>query len=188
MAQSGTPLSTPAASFIPWTVERARVTGGLMLAMFVAAMDSSVVSTAVPTIEGDLGGFALYPWLIAGYLLTSTTTVPLWGRLADIYGRRRVLLAGLTWFVVTSLLCAAAPDMAWLVAFRALQGIGAGCVLPVALTTVGDIFPIAQRARLQGLFSSVWAVAALAGPTLGALLSPRSAGAGFSGSTCPSSL
>lgn len=169
MAQSGTPLSTPAASFIPWTVERARVTGGLMLAMFVAAMDSSVVSTAVPTIAGDLGGFALYPWLIAGYLLTSTTTVPLWGRLADIYGRRRVLLAGLTWFVVTSLLCAAAPDMAWLVAFRALQGIGAGCVLPVALTTVGDIFPIAQRARLQGLFSSVWAVAALAGPTLGAL-------------------
>ncbi len=154
---------------VPWTVQRVRVTAGLMLAMLVAAMDSSVVSTAIPTIAGELGRFSLYPWLIAGYLLTSTTTVPLWGRLADIHGRRRVLLAGLALFVVSSLLCAAAPDMAWLVAFRALQGMGAGCVLPVALTTVGDLFPIAQRARLQGLFSSVWAVAALAGPTLGAV-------------------
>jgi EmrB/QacA subfamily drug resistance transporter len=140
-----------------------------MLAMLVAAMDSSVVSTAVPTIAGQLGHFSLYPWLIAGYLLTSTTTVPLWGRLADIHGRRRVLLAGLGWFLVTSVLCASAPDMVWLVGFRALQGVGAGCLLPVALTTVGDLFTMEQRARIQGVFSSVWAVAALAGPTLGAL-------------------
>src|SRR5207302_6771657 len=115
-----------------------------MLAMLVAAMDSSVVSTAVPSIAGELGHFTLYPWLISGYLLTSTTTVPLWGRLADIHGRRRVLLAGLAWFTGTSLLCGWAPDMAWLVAFRALQGVAAGCLLPVALTMVGDLFTIEQ--------------------------------------------
>src|SRR5262245_59370982 len=154
---------------VVWTARRVRVTGGLMLAMFVAALDSSVVSTAVPTIAGELGHFALYPWLIAGYLLTSTTTVPLWGRLADIHGRRRVLLAGLAWFLVASLLCASAPGMTWLVGFRALQGVGAGCLLPVALTMVGDLFTMEQRARIQGIFSSVWAVAALIGPALGAI-------------------
>jgi EmrB/QacA subfamily drug resistance transporter len=157
-----------AASTVLWTAGRVRVTAGLLLAVFVSAMDASVVSTAVPTIAGDLGHFSLYPWLIAGYLLTSTTTVPLWGRLADIHGRRRILLAGLGWFLVASVLCALAPDMAWLVAFRALQGVGAGCVLPVALTAIGDLFTLEQRARIQGVFSSVWAVAALAGPALGA--------------------
>jgi EmrB/QacA subfamily drug resistance transporter len=154
---------------VTWTAHTVRVTFGLMVAIFVAAMDSSVVATAVPTIAGQLGQFSLYPWLISGYLLTSTTTVPLWGRLADIHGRRRVLLVGMAWFVATSLLCGWAPDMAWLVAFRALQGVGAGCLLPVALTMVGDLFTIEQRARMQGAFSSVWAIAALAGPALGAV-------------------
>src|SRR5215471_6067598 len=111
-----------------WTRQRVRVTASLLLAIFVSATDASIVATAVPTIAGELGGFALYPWLISGYLLTSTTTVPLWGRLADIHGRRRVLLAGLACFVAASLLCAAAPGMAWLVAFRAFQGVGAGCL------------------------------------------------------------
>ncbi len=161
--------TAPGPERVAWTAQRIRITGGLMLAMFVAAMDSSVVSTAIPTIAGELGHFALYPWLIAGYLLTSTTTVPLWGRLADIHGRRRVLLAGLAWFLAASVLCALAPDMTWLVVFRALQGVAAGCLLPVALTTVGDLFSVEQRARLQGIFSSVWAVAALAGPALGAI-------------------
>jgi EmrB/QacA subfamily drug resistance transporter len=159
----------PTAGSVTWTAHTVRVTFGLMVAIFVAAMDASVVATAVPTIAGQLGQFSLYPWLISGYLLTSTTTVPLWGRLADIHGRRRVLLAGMAWFVATSLLCGWAPDMPWLVAFRALQGIGAGCILPVALTMVGDLFTIEQRARMQGAFSSVWAIAALAGPTLGAV-------------------
>jgi len=154
---------------VTWTAHTIRLTVGMMVAIFVSAMDASVVATAVPTIAGQLGQFSLYPWLISGYLLTSTTTVPLWGRLADIHGRRRVLLAGLAWFTATSLLCGWAPSMAWLVAFRALQGVGAGCILPVALTMVGDLFTIEQRARMQGAFSSVWAVAALAGPTLGAV-------------------
>ncbi len=163
-----TTAPAPAVDRLPWTPQRIRITVGLLVALFISAMDGTVVATAVPTIAGELGRFELYPWVIAGYLLTSTTTVPIWGRLADIHGRRRVLLAGLAWFVATSLLCGVAPSMEWLVAFRALQGIGAGCLLPVTLTTVGDLFPLAQRARLQGMFSSVWAVAALIGPTRGA--------------------
>lgn len=165
-----TTTAEPAAgAAVVWTARRLRIVAGLLLAMFVAAMDSSIVATAVPTIAGELGHFALYPWLIAGYLLTSTTTVPLWGRLADIHGRGRVLMVGLTWFLVASVLCASAPDMRWLIGFRALQGVGAGCLIPVAMTTVGDLFTMEQRARLMGVFSSAWAVAALAGPTVGAV-------------------
>ena len=104
-----------------------RVMAGLMLSLFVAAMDSTVVGTALPTIAKELGSFQLYAWIVAGYLITATTTVPIWGRLADIRGRRPVLLAGLLIFIVASALCAASPGMGWLIAFRTLQGIGAGC-------------------------------------------------------------
>jgi EmrB/QacA subfamily drug resistance transporter len=142
---------------------------GLMLSLFVAAMDSTVVGTALPTIARELGSFALYPWIVAGYLVTATTTVPVWGRLADIRGRRPVLLAGVAIFVGASALCAASPTMLWLIAFRTLQGIGAGCIQPLVFTIVSDIFPMRQRARLQGFFSSMWAIAAIVGPALGAL-------------------
>jgi EmrB/QacA subfamily drug resistance transporter len=142
---------------------------GLMVSLFVAAMDSTVVSTALPTIARDLGGFSLYPWVFTGFLLTSTTTVPLGGRLADMIGRKRVLLAGLAVFVGASVLCGLAPSMPFLIVFRAVQGIGAGCLQPVVFTIVGDTFPTAQRARLQGFFSAVWAVAAVIGPVLGAV-------------------
>src|SRR5256885_3174329 len=142
---------------------------GLMLSLFVAAMDSTVVGTALPTIARDLGEFQLYPWVFSGYLITATTTVPIWGRLADRYGRRLVLLTGITIFVPASMLCAASPGMAALIVFRTLQGVGAGCIQPVVFTLVGDIFPLPQRARLQGFFSSMWAVAAVIGPALGAV-------------------
>jgi EmrB/QacA subfamily drug resistance transporter len=142
---------------------------GLMLCIFVAAMDSTVVGTALPTIARELNGFSLYSWVFAGYLLTGTTSVPIWGRLADLYGRRRVLLAGLAIFVIASLLCGASTSMVALILFRTLQGVGAGCLQPVTITVIGDIFPLAQRARLQGLFSAMWAVAAITGPLLGAL-------------------
>jgi len=141
----------------------------LMISIFVAAMDSTVVGTALPTIARELGSFELYPWIVAGYLITGTTTVPLWGRLADIRGRKPVLLSGLVIFVVASALCAWSPSMLWLIAFRTLQGIGAGCIQPLVFTTVGDIFPLEQRARLQGFFSSMWAIASIVGPGLGAL-------------------
>src|SRR6266581_4903248 len=134
---------------------------GLMLSLFVAAMDSTVVGTALPTIARELGEFQLYPWVFSGYLITATTTVPIWGRLADRYGRRLVLLTGITIFVTASMLCAASPGMAALIVFRTLQGVGAGCIQPVVFTLVGDIFPLPQRARLQGFFSSMWAVAAV---------------------------
>ena len=161
--------SEQTATRIPWTPVLVRVMAALMASLFVAAMDSTVVGTALPTIARELGSFELYPWIVAGYLITGTTTVPLWGRLADIRGRKPVLLAGLAIFVVASALCAWSPSMPWLIAFRTLQGVGAGCIQPVVFTTVGDIFPIAQRARLQGFFSSMWAIAAIVGPGLGAL-------------------
>ncbi len=154
---------------VAWTPDLVRIMAGLMLSLFVAAMDSTVVGTALPTIAHELGSFQLYPWIVAGYLITATTTVPIWGRLADSHGRRVMLLAGVFTFIVASALCAASPSMAWLIAFRTLQGIGAGCIQPLVFTVVGDIFPLPQRARLQGFFSSMWAVAAIVGPALGAL-------------------
>jgi EmrB/QacA subfamily drug resistance transporter len=158
------------ADFVPWTPARVRVTAGLMIAMFVAALDSTVVGTALPTIGRELGDFALYPLIFSGYLLTSTTTVAIWGRLADLFGRRPVLLVGLAIFVGSSVLCGLAGGMLALVVFRALQGVGAGCVQPITLTLVGDLFPLRQRARVVGLFAGVWGIAALVGPLLGALL------------------
>jgi EmrB/QacA subfamily drug resistance transporter len=155
--------------FIPWTPARVRVTVGLMIAMFVAALDSTIVGTALPTIGRELGDFALFPLVFSGYLLTSTTTVSIWGRLADLYSRRPVLLVGLGLFVGASMLCGLAPGMLSLVIFRALQGVGAGCVIPITLTFVGDLFPLRQRARMVGLFSGMWGVAALVGPLLGAV-------------------
>jgi MFS family permease len=158
------------ADFVPWTPARVRVTAGLMIAMFVAALDSTVVGTALPTIGRELGDFALYPLIFSGYLLTSTTTVAIWGRLADLFGRKPVLLIGLAIFVGSSVLCGLSGGMLALVVFRALQGVGAGCVQPITLTLVGDLFPLRQRARVVGLFASVWGIAALVGPLLGALL------------------
>ncbi|MEA2682242.1 MAG: hypothetical protein QOK05_570 [Chloroflexota bacterium] len=155
---------------VPWTSERIRWTGGLMLAMLVAAMDSTIVGTALPTIGGELGNFSLYPWVFSGYLLTATTTVPLWGKLADLYGRKLVLYAGLAIFVGASVLCASAHSMLALVLFRALQGLGAGSLQPVTTTLVGDLFPMPQRAKIQGLFGGMWALAAVTGPLLGAVL------------------
>ena len=154
---------------VRWTPPVVRLMAGLMLSLFVAAMDSTVVGTALPSISRELGQFALYPWVFSGYLITATTSVPLWGRMADLHGRRRVLLGGMALFVVASVLCAASPSMGWLIAFRTLQGIGAGCIQPLVFTVVGDVFPIAQRARLQGFFSGMWAIAAVIGPALGAL-------------------
>ncbi|TMG26091.1 MAG: MFS transporter [Chloroflexi bacterium] len=162
-------MSSPAITRLNWTGDLVRVMAGLMLSLFVAAMDSTVVGTALPTIARELGEFQLYPWVFSGYLITATTTVPIWGRLADRYGRRLVLLTGITIFVTASMLCAASPGMAALIVFRTLQGVGAGCIQPVVFTLVGDIFPLPQRARLQGFFSSMWAVAAVIGPAIGAV-------------------
>lgn len=159
----------PAPTSRPWTPALVALMAGLMVSLFVAAMDSTVVSTALPTIARDLGDFSLYPWVFTGFLLTSTTAVPLGGRVADMFGRKRVLLVGLAVFVGASILCGLAPSMPLLIVFRTVQGIGAGCLQPVVFTIVGDTFPTAQRARLQGFFSAMWAIAAVIGPVLGAV-------------------
>ena len=144
-----------------WTVV------AILLSMFLAAMEMTVVSTAMPTVVGDLGGLHLYAWAFAAYMLTSTVTVPIYGKLADLRGRKPVMLFGIALFLVGSFACGHADSMAELIGFRALQGLGAGAVQPIGLTIVGDLFDARQRARMQGIFGAVWGLAGLAGPLLG---------------------
>src|SRR5947209_14105237 len=134
------------------------VTIGLVLGMFLAALDTTIVGTALPSIVGKLGGINLYSWIFSIYLLTSTTTVPIYGKLADLYGRKPLFLFGSTLFLLGSVLCGAAQSMEQLIVFRAIQGLGAGAVLPIVLTIIGDIFELKERAKFQGLFSGVWGV------------------------------
>src|SRR5437868_522800 len=139
----------------------------LLLSLSMAAMEMTVVSTAMPTVVGDLGGIHLYSWVFTGYLLTSTVTVPLYGKLADLYGRKPVLLAGIGVFLVGSMASGLARGIGTLIAFRALQGLGAGAMQPTTLTIVGDIYNLEERSRMQGVFGAVWGVAGLVGPLLG---------------------
>lgn len=141
-----------------------------MIAMFMAAVESSIIATAMPTIVAQLGGFQLFSWAFSVYLLTQTVTIPIYGRLADLYGRKRVFYVGTGIFLIGSLLCGFATSMIELIVFRAIQGFGAGAILPVATTIVGDIYTGEERAKLQGYLSSVWGVAAIVGPSLGAFL------------------
>src|SRR3954462_13912353 len=150
--------------------DRGTVLVALMAATALVALDSTVLATAVPTIVRELGGFSQFPWLFSIYLLTSAVTTPLFGRLADPHGRRPVLLAGIGVFLLGSVLCAAAPTMALLIAGRAVQGLGAGAVQPVSLTVVGDLYTVAERARVQGYLASVWGMSAVLGPAIGGVL------------------
>jgi EmrB/QacA subfamily drug resistance transporter len=152
------------------TREQLLVTAGVMAGIAVAALDATVVGTAMPTIIGQLGGIEQYGWVFAAYLLTATTTVPVFSTLADIRGRKPVFLFGLALFVGGSALCGLSQSMLMLIVFRAIQGLGAGALQPIAFTIVGDIYPPRQRAKMQGLFSSVWGVSAIIGPALGGIL------------------
>ncbi|BDG02622.1 MDR family MFS transporter [Anaeromyxobacter oryzae] len=139
----------------------------LLLGLFLAAMEMTVVSTAMPTVVGELGGLPLYAWAFAAYMLTATVTVPIHGKLADLKGRKPVMLAGIALFLTGSAACGFARSMGALIAFRALQGLGAGAIQPVTLTIVADLFDLRERGRMQGLFGAVWGVAGLVGPLLG---------------------
>jgi EmrB/QacA subfamily drug resistance transporter len=142
----------------------------LMLGMTLAALDTTIVGTAMPSIVGKLGGFNLYSWVFSAYLLTSTTTVPIYGKLADLYGRKPLFLIGTALFLLGSIASGASQTMEQLIVFRAVQGLGAGAVLPLVLTIIGDIFDLSERARVQGFFSGVWGVASVVGPAVGGLI------------------
>ncbi|BAD41051.1 MDR family MFS transporter [Symbiobacterium thermophilum] len=142
----------------------------LMLASFLTAVDVTIVDTAMPRIVGSLGGFSMLTWLVSAYMLTSTATMPVYGKLADIIGRKRTFTIGAVIFVIGSALCGAAPSMEALILFRALQGLGAGAMQPTVQTILGDIFTPAERAKVQGWFSAVWGFSALAGPLVGGLM------------------
>jgi EmrB/QacA subfamily drug resistance transporter len=146
---------------------RGLVVAALMLTTGLAAIDSTIVATAVPQIVHDLGGFAKFPWLFSLYLLTQSVLVPIYGRLADVFGRKPMLLFGVAVFLVASVLCGAAWSMVSLIAFRGLQGIGAGAIIPMTTTIIGDLYEPADRGRIQGYISSVWGASAIVGPTLG---------------------
>ena len=141
-----------------------------MMAIVLTATEGSIVATAMPTIVADLGGFHLFSWAFAAFLLTQAVSIPIYGRLADLYGRKPVFFAGTSLFLVASLLCGLASGMAPFIIFRALQGAGAGAIQPIATTIVGDIYTPAERARVQGYLSGVFGIAALFGPPLGAFL------------------
>ena len=154
---------------------------GLLLAALLAAIDQTIVGTAEPRIIAQLSGFDRYPWVATAYLLTSTISVPIFASLSDIYGRKPFFMLGATLFVATSALCGAAGTLAFmpidgmgqLIVFRGLQGIGAGMVLGLLFTIVGDIFSPSERGRYQGLFAAVWGVASIFGPTLGGWLTDQ---------------
>lgn len=146
------------------------VTIGIMLSLFLASMESTVVATAMPTIVGQLGGLEHYSWVFSAFMLASTTTVPLYGKLSDLYGRRNIYLAAMTLFLTGSVLCGQAQSMPQLIFARALQGIGAGGIAPLAFILIGEMFTLEQRAKMQGFFSGVWGVSSIAGPLLGGFI------------------
>ena len=147
--------------------ERRLVTAALVLGMFLAALEATAVGTAMPTAVADLGGVARYSWVFSAYLLTSTVSIPLWGKLSDLYGRRRFYLWCVGLFLLGSALSGAARSMPELILFRALQGFGAGGLLPLGMSVLADLYSLEERGRMQGLLSGVWGVASVVGPVTG---------------------
>src|SRR4051812_25672351 len=157
----------PATSGVGFRSERGPVLIGVMLSTALVAIDATVIATAVPSIVSSVGGFTEFPWLFSVYLLAQAVTVPGYGKLADLFGRKPGMLFGIGLFLAGSILCGAAWSMGALIAFRAIQGLGAGAVQPMAMTIVGDIYTLQERAQVQGYIASVWAVSSVVGPTLG---------------------
>ncbi|MGJ3190109.1 MFS transporter [Paenarthrobacter sp. FR1] len=160
-------MTTMTAEGIGFRSRRGPILIALMLSTGLVAIDSTIVATAVPSIVNDVGGFSSFPWLFSGYLLAQAVSVPVYAKLSDVVGRKPVLLTGIGLFLLGSILCGVAWSMPALIAFRVLQGLGAGAVLPMAMTVVGDIYTVAERAKVQGYLASVWALSSVLGPTLG---------------------
>lgn len=149
--------------------------GPILLALMVStgliAMDATILATAVPSVVRDLGGFSQFPWLFSVYLLAQAVSVPIYAKLADMVGRKPLMLFGIGLFLAGSVLCGLAWSMTSLIIFRAVQGLGAGAVQPMAITIAGDIYTVAERAKAQGYLASVWGVSSVVGPTLGGIFS-----------------
>src|SRR5665648_771209 len=144
------------------------VLGSILLAVFMAAIEGTIVATAIPSIVADLGNFSRFSWVFSSFLLAQAVTIPLYGKLADLYGRKPVFTFGILVFLSGSVLCGFDQSMNMLIFFRLIQGIGAGAVQPIAMTIVGDIFAMRDRARIQGYISIVWGIASILGPAIGA--------------------
>ncbi len=148
-------------------LKRNWILAALMLTMFLAAMDIAVISTVIPEIVKDLGGFQKFSWVFSIYLLTQTATIPLYGKLADLYGRKLILLIGIGIFLLGSAASAASWDIYSLIVFRGVQGIGAGSIMAISNTIAGDIYSVRERAKIQGWLSSIWGISAILGPVIG---------------------
>ncbi len=154
----------------PPTLRRPLVLASVMAAMFMIAIEATIVSTAMPQIAGQLGDLHLYAWVFSSFLLTQTATTVVFGKLADLYGRKPVLLVGIVIFLAGSVLCGFAWSMPSLIAFRLVQGVGAGAIQPVSLTVVGDLYSVQERGRIQGWLASVWGISSVLGPLAGGLI------------------
>ncbi|HEX6746557.1 MAG TPA: MDR family MFS transporter [Longimicrobium sp.] len=152
------------------TTHRPLVLAALVLAMFMSAIESTIVATAMPSIAAELGGFSLYSWVFSSFLLMQAVAIPICGKLSDMVGRKPVFVAGVVVFLAGSVLCGMAPTMGMLVAFRFLQGLGAGALQPVIVTLAGDLYTLEERGRVQGYISGVWGFSAIAGPLAGGFI------------------
>ncbi|MEO6907353.1 MAG: MFS transporter, partial [Abditibacteriaceae bacterium] len=143
---------------------------GLIIGIFLEALEGTVVATAMPAVVRDLGSPQLYALPFSIYLLTQTVSSPLWGRVSDLIERKRLYLIGIVLYLLGSGLCGAAHSMHWLIAMRVVQGVGAGCVMTLTFTLIGDMYVMEQRAKVQGYMSGVWGIAGLLGPLVGGLI------------------
>ncbi|MFJ4208827.1 MFS transporter [Paenarthrobacter sp. NPDC089675] len=162
-------MTTETADGVGFRSKRGPILIALMLSTGLVAIDSTIVATAVPSIVEDIGGFSSFPWLFSAYLLAQAVSVPVYAKLSDVLGRKPIILSGIGLFLLGSILCGLAWSMPALIAFRVLQGLGAGAVQPVSITIAGDIYTLAERAKVQGYLASVWAISSVVGPTLGGI-------------------
>ena len=146
------------------------LTGALMLSLFLAATEATFVTTAMPTIVAQLGGLSTFSWVFSAYMLSSTASIAIFGKLSDLFGRRSVYLSAMTIFLVGSVLCGIARDMNELIVFRIVQGLGAGGLMPLIFAIIGDVYSFEQRTRVQGFFASAWGIASILGPVVGGFL------------------